>query len=121
VIHDSVLFYPHVAIKVSAPVTQQRSDARFLVSDTAVERISGPFALVAANLRLPTLLRLAPSIAAWTPPGAAVVLSGIRVEERTAVVCAYESESFETTWSAEEDEWIGLALRKKAVKKGGHP
>jgi len=96
-------------------------DARFMVSDTAVERISGPFALVAANLRLPTLLRLAPSIAAWTPPGAAVVLSGIRVEERTAVVCAYESESFETTWSAEEDEWIGLALRKKAVKKGGHP
>jgi ribosomal protein L11 methyltransferase len=88
-------------------------DARITVADTALERIRGPFALVAANLRLPSLLRLAPSIAAWTPPGAAVVISGIRLEEEKALRSAYAKQSFEPMWCDQEDEWMGVALGKK--------
>jgi ribosomal protein L11 methyltransferase len=86
---------------------------RITVSDIAVERISGSFALVAANLRLPSLLRLAPSIAAWTPPGAAVVISGIRRDEVETLLSACAKQCFDQMWCGEEDEWMGVSLVKK--------
>jgi ribosomal protein L11 methyltransferase len=88
-------------------------DGRITVSDTAVELISGSFALIAANLRLPTLLSLAPSIAAWTPPGAAVVMAGIRREEGETLLSVYKNHSFVKTWCNAEDEWMGVSLVKK--------
>lgn len=88
---------------------------RMAVSDAAAEHITGSFELVTANLRLPTLLRLAPSVAAWTPPGAAVVMSGIRVEELSEVLNAYGSGFFIKEWAGEEDEWMGLVLIKEGT------
>ncbi len=106
-------FDPCAVAEARANVRLNGLDARISVSDTAVERISGSFALVAANLRLPTLLRLAPSIAAWTLPGAAVVMSGIRLEEGETLLSAYAKQSFEQMWCDDEDKWMGVALVKK--------
>jgi ribosomal protein L11 methyltransferase len=105
---------PCAVAEARANVRLNGLDALIAVDDTALERISGPFALIAANLRLPTLLRLAPSVAAWTPPGAAVVISGIRLEEEEALLSVYAKPSFEPLWCGEEDEWAGVALVRRA-------
>jgi ribosomal protein L11 methyltransferase len=105
---------PCAVAEARANVRLNELDARIAVDDTALERISGPFALIAANLRLPTLLRLAPSIAAFTPPGAAVVISGIRLEEAETLLSAYADHSFAQMWYDEEDDWVGVSLVKRA-------
>jgi ribosomal protein L11 methyltransferase len=85
---------------------------RIEVSDHGIERIDGVFSLVVANLRLPTLDRLAAPIAALTVPGGALVMSGVQQEEQEAVVAAYGQQRFECAWSVAEDRWVGLVLNK---------
>jgi ribosomal protein L11 methyltransferase len=104
---------PCAVAEATANVRLNGLEARITISEAAVEGIGGSFALVAANLRLPTLLRLAPFIAAWTPPGAAVVISGIRPEEVDTLRSAYAKHAFAQTWCEIEDEWVGLSLVKK--------
>ena len=88
-------------------------EGRVFISDAPAESISGSFALIAANLRLPTLLCLAPSIAGWASRGTAVVISGIRLEEAETLLSVYKNQSFVETWRDDEDDWMGLALRKE--------
>jgi ribosomal protein L11 methyltransferase len=87
-------------------------EGRVFISDAPAESIRGSFALIAANLRLPTLLCLAPRIAGWASRGAAVVISGIRLEEAQTLLSVYKNQSFVETWRDDEDDWMGLALRK---------
>lgn len=82
------------------------------VSDKAVEGIVRRFTLVAANLRLPTLVALAPQIGLLTEAKAAVVVSGIRTEEISSIESALQ-ESFLRKWSAIEDDWVGIVMRKR--------
>jgi len=88
-------------------------EGRIFISDAPIESIRGSFALIAANLRLPTLLCLAPAIAGWASRGAAVVISGIRLEEAQTLLSVYKNQSFVETWRDDEDDWMGLALRKE--------
>jgi ribosomal protein L11 methyltransferase len=88
-------------------------EGRIFISDAPIESIHGSFALVAANLRLPTLLCLAPAIAGWASGGAAVVISGIRLEEAQTLLSVYKNQSFVETWRDDENDWMGLALRKE--------
>jgi ribosomal protein L11 methyltransferase len=90
---------------------------RIEISDRGLERVEGVFSLVVANLRLPTLARLAAPIAALTMPGGALVVSGVQHEEQAAVMDAYGRQRFECAWSVAEDRWVGLVLYKN---KGGH-
>jgi ribosomal protein L11 methyltransferase len=87
-------------------------DGRLAVSDAAARHIGGSFELITANLRLPTLLHLASSMATWTLPGAAVVTSGLRAGERGELLEAYERESLKLAWIGAEDEWLGLVFLK---------
>lgn len=87
-------------------------EGRIEVSDKAVEGIDRRFTLVAANLRLPTLVALAPRIDLFTEAKAAVVVSGIRTEEISAIESALEK-SFMLEWSAAEEDWAGIVMRKK--------
>ena len=88
-------------------------EGRAFISDAPIESIRGSFALIAANLRLPTLLCLAPAIAGWASRGTAVVISGIRLEEAQTLLSVYKNQSFVETWRDDEDDWMGLALRKE--------
>jgi len=90
---------------------------RIAISDRGLEGLEGVFSLVVANLRLPTLARLAAAIAALTMPGGALVVSGVQQEEQAAVCAAYGRQRFECAWSVAEDRWVGLVLYKN---KGGH-
>jgi ribosomal protein L11 methyltransferase len=85
---------------------------RIEVSDRGLECIKGVFSLVLANLRRPTLERLAAPIAALTVTGGALVVSGVQPEEQAAVVAAYGRQRFECAWSVAEDRWVGLVLNK---------
>jgi ribosomal protein L11 methylase PrmA len=85
---------------------------RIEISDRGLERIEGVFSLVVANLRLPTLDRLAAAIAAMTMPGGALVVSGVQHAEQDVVVDAYGRQRFECAWSAAEERWVGLVLNK---------
>jgi ribosomal protein L11 methyltransferase len=86
---------------------------RIVVSDRAAETIDGVYTMVAANLRAPTLARLAPYIAEYTAPRGALVMSGIRTAECDELRGAFEKRSFIVVWIEEEQEWSGLAMTKR--------
>ncbi len=85
---------------------------RAAVKDAPVEVQHGPFALVAANLRWPTLAQLAPRIGSLTCRGAGVVLSGIREEELGTIRSCYARAAFSTAWTGKEQGWCGVLLIK---------
>jgi ribosomal protein L11 methyltransferase len=86
---------------------------RIVVSERAAETVDGSYTLVTANLRTPTLERLAPRIAEYTAPAGVVVMSGIRTSERDSLRTAFEKRSFMFVWTEEEQEWAGLVMAKK--------
>jgi ribosomal protein L11 methyltransferase len=104
---------PCALAEAKANVRLNGLEGCIVISAVPAESINGSFALIAANLRLPTLLSLAPSVAVWTLLGASVVISGLRVEEKETLLCVYAKRSFEQVWCDEEDDWAGLVLRKE--------
>lgn len=86
-------------------------DGRVEISDRSVESIDQRFTLIAANLRLPSLVQLAPRIDRLTAAKGAVVVSGIRTEEIRSIDAALK-ENFFQEWSTEEDDWVGVVMRK---------
>jgi ribosomal protein L11 methyltransferase len=86
---------------------------RITVSDQAADTIDGSYDLVTANLRTPTLVRLAPVLAARIPPQGALVLSGSRAEECGELLGELDRHFLNPVWRGEEQEWVGLALTKK--------
>ena len=86
---------------------------RFTILDVPAEQIHGPFHLIAANLRYPTLARLCPYIASRIPENGAAILSGIREEEATALKTIYAGLNLECRWEAVENRWAGLVLIKQ--------
>jgi len=88
-------------------------EGRIDISDRAVESIAQRFTLVAANLRPPTLAQLASEIELLTEVHGALVVSGIRTEERSEIEAEYGKRGFLCVWSAEEYDWVGTAMRKR--------
>jgi ribosomal protein L11 methyltransferase len=103
---------PCAVVEAAQNVSLNGLAGRIEISDRGLERIDCVFSLVVANLRLPTLERLAAPIAALTMPGGALVVSGVQHEEQAAVVAAYGRQRFEYAWSVAEDRWVGLVLDK---------
>jgi ribosomal protein L11 methyltransferase len=87
-------------------------DGQVSISDRPVETRRRPFALISANLRTPTLLRLAPLLGNLAEAGGAAVLSGIRPDERGEVLAACAKAAFECVRVEEEHGWTAGVLRK---------
>jgi ribosomal protein L11 methyltransferase len=83
---------------------------RIDIRNESLENLNGPFDLVLANLRLPTLKSLSSAIKQLTVPSASVILSGIKTEEIHRLLGRYEKEGFQMTWMAEENGWAGVVL-----------
>jgi ribosomal protein L11 methyltransferase len=92
--------------------------SRIEITDRALETLAGPFALVAANLRPPTLVQVSARVAALTESHGALVLSGLRCAEQDDVVAAYGEESYACVWESAEDDWAGVVLRRRKVEGG---
>lgn len=83
------------------------------VSDKALEEIAGPFSLVMANLRFPTLHTVCPEIHRVSFPGALVIVSGFRKEEAPLLYKQFLSHGFEGMEAASERGWCSLVFRKR--------
>ncbi|HEX7137793.1 MAG TPA: 50S ribosomal protein L11 methyltransferase [Vicinamibacterales bacterium] len=66
--------------------------------------------VVAANLTGALLVRSADLILSAAAPGGYVILSGLMREERDDVCSAFKGTTI--MWEREEDEWIGLVVKK---------
>ncbi len=86
---------------------------RITIDDRDVRSLRGPFPLVLANLRAPTLHRLGEAMAGLLPAGGAAVVSGIRPEEIPDLQAAYSASGLETAWERAEKGWSGMVLRRR--------
>jgi ribosomal protein L11 methyltransferase len=104
---------PCAVAEARANVGLNALSLRITVSDQAAETIIGSYDLVTANLRTPTLARLAPCFSRLIVPQGALALSGIRSEECGELLGEFERHFFNPVWRDEEQEWVGLALTRK--------
>jgi ribosomal protein L11 methyltransferase len=84
--------------------------AKAVVDDTPLAGITGLFDLITANLRYPTLCRIAPHIGRLTAPAGRSVFSGFRPEEAPAILDACAKESLRCCWQATEKGWMALGM-----------
>lgn len=77
------------------------------VIDTAVESIEQRFDLVMANLRLPTLVRLAGWIAHHLTFRGCLVISGCREEEWGGLRTIYREQGLQARWQSAQGGWTG--------------
>jgi len=82
------------------------------ISDQYLESIEGPFNLVTANLRYPTLKKIGSCLRKITHPKGFIVFSGIRSHESADLIKAYDRKSFEFLWKDETHDWAGVAFKK---------
>jgi ribosomal protein L11 methyltransferase len=68
--------------------------------------------VVIANLTGAALVRAAPRLLDAAGPGSLLVLSGILRGERDEVVAAFAAAA-SIVWEQAEDEWVGVAMRKR--------
>lgn len=84
---------------------------RVRVSDRPLETITERFSLICANLRMPTLKRMAAEIEQKTVTGAAAVFSGVKKEEADTLLAIYK-EAFDCIWKAFDGGWFGAVFIK---------
>jgi ribosomal protein L11 methyltransferase len=104
---------PCAVAEARANVEKNDLSGRIAVSDRSAETLDGVYELVTANLRTPTLARLAPGFARWTAPRGALVISGIRSGECAGLSSVLELLGFKVCWRAEEQDWASVALTNK--------
>jgi len=75
-------------------------------------RSRAPFDLVFANILAMPLRRMAPDMAAYTVPGAVLILSGILNRQATGVESTYAGWGFHRQQRREIGEWTTLVLRR---------
>jgi ribosomal protein L11 methyltransferase len=85
-------------------------EAQISVSATPVGDLVDRFDVVLANILAPILVELAPAIAARVRPDGCLLVSGLLVEQRDAVVAAHPG--FTATAETTLDGWLALTLRR---------
>jgi ribosomal protein L11 methyltransferase len=76
-----------------------------------IERHAGrPFAVVTANLRLPTLISLRHFLKTHMETGGVLVVSGIKIDEVPIIKAAYKEYGFACPWEKGEKDWAGLVF-----------
>jgi ribosomal protein L11 methyltransferase len=84
------------------------------ISDVTVDRVGAgrPFTMITANLRTPSLERLAAPIADALKAGGRVVLSGIKDDEVEEALAAYRRCGMRLQWQAAEKNWAAVVLTR---------
>jgi len=83
------------------------------ISDQFLESIEGPFNLVTANLRYPTLKKISSCLRKITLPKGFIVFSGIRSHESADLIKTYDRNGFEFLWQDDTHDWAGVAFKKR--------
>lgn len=103
---------PCARVEARENLRHNRLTHRAVVSDQPFESVSRRFEMIAANLRFPTLIRLAPAVADRLKDAGTAVLSGIQADEWDAVRSAYEAQKLDPLWWVSEKGWVGAVFRK---------
>jgi ribosomal protein L11 methyltransferase len=96
--------------RTNAALNGLQGQMRMVVSSRAVERLAGLYPLIAANLRPPTLGRLAPHLRRLAAPGAVLVLAGLRTTEAERLQALYAAQRFACRWQQAEAGWCAMVL-----------
>ena len=72
------------------------------------------FALVTANLRLPTLNRLYPKLIDILENNGIIVISGLKKDELGTITEKY-GPRFERKWAETEKDWAGAVFAKRGI------
>jgi len=104
---------PCAVAEAKANVDFNGLSERIAVCNRDAETIDGGYQMVTANLRTPTLARLAPYMAEHVDPRGALAISGIRTEECDQLLGEFEKHFFQVVWRDEEQKWAGLVLTEK--------
>lgn len=73
---------------------------------------AGPFDLIVANILARPLMALAPQMVRHLAPGGTLVLSGILVRQRNAVVAAYAGQRFRHIRTLTRGEWVTIRMER---------
>jgi ribosomal protein L11 methyltransferase len=86
--------------------------SRVRLSDTLLQHTPGTYPLVLANILAPTLIELAGELVARMTPDGVLVLSGLLVDQQTAVADAFHPFGLQLEAAYQEGEWATLVMRR---------
>ena len=86
---------------------------QIVISAQPFDKIVESYDLILANLRLPTLKSFFPQMVSQTKPGGLILLSGIKSEERTAIVKQSRGLDLNQKWMDEERGWAAIGFQKE--------
>ena len=92
---------------------------RIIISGRSLATIDQQFTLVLANLRYPSLKKLASRLTEVTDNRGTLILSGIKNGEVDDLLNVYTKTYFECLWTGNELGWAGVVLQKKVPTKKG--
>jgi len=102
-------------------LTRMGLAARAEVSLTPVDKLTGHYPLVTANILAPTLMAMARPLAARVAPGGLLILSGILTAQAEEVLASYlglgakaQGGRFALHQRLQHEGWVALVLRKGA-------
>lgn len=102
--------------EASANVALNALAGRILIADRPLEELQGRFAMVAANLRWPTLKRLRDRISALLMPEGVLVSAGLQPAELNVAVRWYAVAGYECRWSRSLHGWSAAVLQRAAER-----
>ncbi|QQG64853.1 50S ribosomal protein L11 methyltransferase [Desulfobulbus oligotrophicus] len=92
-------------------VAHNRLSAAITVNSTSLERISGPFQLICANIIHDVLVSMAEQFTRLTEPGAHLVLAGLLSgEQEDSIKAVYSALGWQLLDHRHRDEWAALQL-----------
>jgi ribosomal protein L11 methyltransferase len=85
---------------------------KVMIKDTPFDTQSGPFSMIAANLRYPTLNQVSTGVARRIKRRGALIVSGIKNDELNNLIKTYESLGFEAQQKWNEKGWAAVLMQK---------
>ena len=104
---------PCARTEAAANVAENGLAGRVSVSDLPLGGLRGPFSLILANLRPPTLSAMAKEISKLAAPGSRAVFSGFHPEEWAPVEADYRSLGWQTIWRETENQWMAAVCARE--------
>lgn len=109
---------PVAAGVARANVVQNEVETIVQVETGDVDRVTGEFDLILANILAAPLVSMAPALTARLAPGGAVVLSGLLAEEADGVAAAYEALGLVEARRLREAEWTAVVAVSPLPRPG---
>ncbi|MGD9016015.1 MAG: 50S ribosomal protein L11 methyltransferase, partial [Desulfobacterales bacterium] len=101
---------PCAVAEATANVRLNNLNHLIAVSNTPLETVTGPFSVLLANLRYPTLHRMLPRLSSMTAPDGCCIFSGVLVEEIDSLIVDGKNSGLYALSVIKEGRWAGAAF-----------